>query len=257
MRFIGQHHIMNILSFMLPDLYKNPQQGAAILLDGPSGYGKTTLALEICNYLSDGKNFEYYLYDRHPFIFKKRVIFIDEVHEMKEPEILFPILDARTHVFILATNHTGGLPEALRNRCTEFIFADYDDEDLVLMAMETATFKTSEENYLRLVNAAGRNPRILKNLVINVGKYFNFHPEVNPQEIDFNTILEDVFQIFDGLDVHCQRYLEILEKVGGNASLSLLTNILHIDQETIRNQIEPVLIRKGLVNITSKGRILI
>lgn len=256
MLFIGQHHIMNVLAIMLPELYKHPEQGVSILLDGPSGYGKTTMAIAICEYLA-GKNFEYYLYDRKPFVFEKRVIFIDEVHRMREPEILFPIMDERKHVIILATNHTGGLPEALRNRCREFIFGDYDDEELQLMAMEAATFSTTVENYQRIVEAANRNPRILKNLVDTLGMYFRQKTDINPATADFSQILGEVFQISGGLDTHCRRYLEILGTVGGTASLSLLSNILHIDQETLRNQVEPVLIKRGLVNITTKGRKLV
>ena len=80
MRFIGQHHIMNQLAFMLPNLYKFPDKGANILLRGPSGFGKTTMALGICHYLaSTGKNFEVYLADWTEYRFRQRVIFIDEV----------------------------------------------------------------------------------------------------------------------------------------------------------------------------------
>lgn len=242
---------------MLPELYENPQEGISILLDGPSGYGKTTLALAICEYLA-GKNFEYYLYDRKEFLFQKRVIFIDEVHRMKEPEVLFPIMDSKKHVLILATNHTGGLPEALRNRCREFIFGDYDDEELELMAMESASFSTTEENYMKMVRASNGNPRILvDNIVDTFGMYFRQNPDVNPMTIDFDDILENVLHISGGIDTHCRRYLEILGTVGGTASLSLLSNILHIDQETLRNQIEPVLIKKGLLTISPKGRKLL
>jgi Holliday junction resolvasome RuvABC ATP-dependent DNA helicase subunit len=257
MRFIGQHHIMRLLAIILPELYANPNKGAALLLDGPSGYGKTTMALSICDYLTANHRFEYYLYDRKPFVFAKRVIFIDEVHRMKDPEILYSVLDNKEHVFILATNHTGNLPEALRNRCEELIFVEYDDEELALIAMEASTFSTPVENYLKIADASGRNPRIMKRLVDNLGLYFRQHPEIDSNTADFDEILKEVFQIENGLDTLARRYLEVLENIGGTASLSLLSNVLHIDSDTIRNQIEPALLNKGLVQIKSKGRILI
>lgn len=259
MYFIGQHHIMNVLAFMLPELAKNPTVGASILLDGPSGYGKTTLALSICDYLTDGRkdNFEYYLYDLKPYRLIKRVIFIDEIHRMKDFEILFPALDRKDKVFIFATNHSGNLPEALLTRCDHFTFTEYDDEELLLMAIESAPFRTSEENLMKLVRAANRNPRVLKSLVDNFGRYFSHNSSINPATANFDEILTEVFQIFDGMNTLSRRYLEVLEKVGGKSSLSLLSSILQVDAETLRTSVEPALIEKNKIQITSKGRKLL
>lgn len=246
---------MNQLKFILPDLYKNPQKGANFLLRGPSGYGKTTMALAIAHYLS-GKYFEFYLGDWTEFRFHKRVIFIDEVHTMKTFENLYPFMDEKARVFILATNKDGNLPEALVNRCYEFIFDDYSQEELLLIARESAKFSAPDESFISIINAANQNPRVIKSLVDRFSTYFSENPSIDSRSADFSSILTNVFSIKDGLDTLSRRYLEVLEDVGGNASLSLLRNILHVDEGTLKNQIEPVLLKKSLIRITSKGRSL-
>jgi Holliday junction resolvasome RuvABC ATP-dependent DNA helicase subunit len=58
------------------------------------------------------------------------------------------------------------------------------------------------------------------------------------------------------MDTLCRRYVEILEEFGGSASLSLLKSALHVDEGTLRNVVEPVLLRKGVIRISQKGRCL-
>lgn len=260
MKFVGQVHIINQLRFILPNLYKNQSVGANFLLDGPSGYGKTTLAISIAKYLV-GKNFEFYLgewtnkWTELPF--HKRVIFIDEVHKMDSPEILYPLMDEKSHVLILATNENGNLPEALRNRCYEFTFDEYDDTELLIIARESATFFASDESFMEIIRAGGRNPREIKSLVDRLGIYFSENPQINSGEVNFTELLNTIFRIEDGLNTLQRRYLEVLEDVGGNASLSLLRNLLSVSDEVLKNRVEPVLARKGLIKITQKGRSLV
>ena len=253
MKFIGQLHIMKQVEFLLRKLYKYPEMGANVLLRGPSGYGKTTMALAMSHYLA-GKDFEFYLGDWTEFRFKKRVIFIDEVHLMKEPEFLYPIMDQKKHVFIFATNQDANLPEAFTNRCVwSFVFDDYEDDDLLLIARESANFSASDEQFMIIIEAGNRNPRIVKGFVDKLGIYF-LSTNTDSRSADFKAILDDVFGIKDGLDTLARRYLEVLEDVGGTASVTLLKNILHVDEGTLKNSVEPVLLRKKLVKITAKGR---
>lgn len=257
MIFIGQNHIMNQLWFVLRDLYRNKDRGANFLLKGPSGYGKTTMALAMAAYLTNGVDkFELYLYDREPFKFNRRVIFIDEIHRMKDHEILYPIMDAKTHIIILATNHDSVLPEALVNRCFEFIFEPYSDDELLLIAREYAQFHTSDDNFMKIIAAGNRNPRVIKSLLDRFSMYFSENSQLSSENSDYDNILLTTFSIKDGLDTLCRRYLEMLDKAGGIASLSMMKNILHVDEETLKSQVEPILLSKGLITITHKGRSL-
>ena len=254
MRFIGQNHIMNQLGFILPDLYLNPSRGANILLSGPSGFGKTTMAFGMCNYLA-GKDFELYLYDREKFRFNKHVIFIDEIHKMKDLEILYPMMDEKSHVLILATNQDAILPEAFVNRTWQFTFSDYDDEELELICRSYSHIGISDDGFKKIILAGNRNPRIIKSLLDRISLFLSRN-SVNPSTADYDHILESVFDIKDGMDTLCRRYIEILEEFGGNASLSLLKSALHVDEGTLRNTVEPVLLRKGVIRISQKGRCL-
>lgn len=256
MRFIGQKHIMRELYPILRELYER-DVGVNFLLRGPSGYGKTTMALSICEFLA-GKNFRVYWANPRmkveDLVFDKRVVFIDEIHKFPDHESLYAIMDSGKHVLVFATNQDSVLPEAFSNRCYKYIFDDYSDEALILIAMESADFSTSDENFLHIIEAGNRNPRIIKQLIDKFGFYFKQFPNVNPRTADYKKILEEVFSIQDGLDTLCRRYMEVLQDVGGVASLSLLKNILHVDEGTLTDSVEPVLIRKKLVRITKKGR---
>lgn len=252
MRYIGQLHIMKQLRFLLPSLDDDQTKPANILLRGPSGYGKTTMALAIAHHLAE-KDFELYWANMTEFRFRKRVIFIDEVHKIPDLEFLYEVMDAGKHVMLFATNQSAELPEAFSNRCWEFIFDDYHDDELLLIARESSRFPASDENYLKVIEAGNRNPRIIKQLVDKMGTYFERN-KIDSLSADYDDVLQNVFDIQDGLDTLARRYLEVLEDVGGTASITLLKNILHVDKGTIENTVEPVLLRKGLVKITAKGR---
>src|SRR5690349_5128707 len=151
MRFIGQYHIMRQLRFILRELYRNPGLSCNFLLSGPSGYGKTSMAVEIATFLVDGKDFESYWADTQPFKFQKRVVFIDEVHKVKDLENLYGVMDSKEHVMIFATNIEGNLPEAFTNRCYHYIFTEYSDEELILIARNSSLFQVSDEAFLEII----------------------------------------------------------------------------------------------------------
>lgn len=256
MIFIGQKHIMKQLRFLLPELYHNRDIGRNFLIRGPSGYGKTTLAISMCKYLT-GSSFQVYWADWTEFNFRKRVIFIDEIHRMKDHERLFGVMDSRKHILIFATNQDANLPEAFVNRCTHFIFSDYTMEELMLIAKDSLSVEVSDESLESIVVAGNHNPRIIKDeLCDKLNIYFKTYREIDPLNVDMDSVLKEVFSIEGGLNTLCRKYLETLNDVGGTASLFLLKSILHIDDVTIKSEVEPVLLKKGLIKITSKGRTL-
>ena len=248
---------MKQLDGILHWLYADEARGMNILLRGPSGWGKTRMAFMICNYLSAG-HFEYCLGDKMTFDKKLRVHFIDEVHLLKEPEVLYPDMDSGKFVIILATNDVDPIKEALSNRCTQFIFEEYSLQDLREIAKPQLQYKFPDKFLDTIIDAGANNPRIIKNIIsrINILMSFNQTMLEGLSMEQFNNFLHDSFGIQDGMDVMCNRYLTTLKTLGGTASIQTLASVLHIDSATVRYYVEPILLYKGKIKITSKGRSL-
>ncbi len=251
---IGQARIKREMGLLLPELYRTG--GAAnILLQGPSGYGKTTLAMHILNYLSPSGVFDTCLGDSFKFNKSRWLHFIDEAHLLDHPEVLYPMMDSGKYVIILASNEVTPLPEALVNRCRRFVLEDYSKEDLYQIIRNLGINLPAE--YLDyIILSGGGNPRIIKNtcqrisLLLRSGISFKSFSE-------FIASLDYYLGIADGLDVQCTKYLETLSSLGGKAGLDTIATVCHLDKGTIRQHVEPILIFRNKIQITSRGRILL
>ena len=258
MKFIGQPVIIEQLKEFLPYLYKNKDKGLNFMLRGPSGWGKTTMAFMMCNYLTDG-NYQYCLGDDVKFSPAFRVHFIDEVHLIAHPEVLYPFMDSGKYVVILATNDVSVVPEALSNRCTvSLTFDDYSQEDLRMICSTKLNSHIAIELLDYIIESAGRNPRVIDSIARRLNIILINKPSIldNLAVHEFKYLMEKLFGIKNGMDTACTRYLTALKKLGGTASLQTISSYIHIDQNTLKFSVEPVLLYKGKIQITSKGRIL-
>jgi Holliday junction resolvasome RuvABC ATP-dependent DNA helicase subunit len=255
--FIGQPHIMNQLKDILPHLYENTEVGMNILMRGPSGWGKTRMSFMVCNYLTGG-NFDYCLGDKLMFNDSIRVHFIDEVHLLEHPEVIYPRMDSGRYVIIIATNDVALLPEALSNRCVEFIFDRYSNLELREIAGMNLIVKIPVEFLDYMIESGGGNPRIIKNLAGRLNIVLTRHPNIlaglNLEQ--FKLLLKETFGIVDGMDIMCNRYIACLVSLGGTAALGTISAYVHIDQNTLKYYVEPILLYKNKIKISSKGRSL-
>jgi Holliday junction resolvasome RuvABC ATP-dependent DNA helicase subunit len=258
MYFIGQIPIMNQLSYILPHLKENKDAGMNILMRGPSGWGKTKLSFMVCNFITGG-DFEYCLGDKLLFNPEVRVHFIDEVHLLEHPETLYPAMDAGNYIIVMATNDVALIPEALTNRCTVFIFDQYTNPQLRAIADAFVMVKLPDSFMDYIIESGAGNPRIIKSIVSRLNIVLTRNPRiVDGMSLEnFKLLLKDTFGIEDGMDVMCKRYIEALENVGGTASIETLSSYIHIDKSTMKFYIEPILLYKNRIKITSKGRSLI
>jgi len=251
MDFIGQNRIMMELDILLPQI-KNNELDMNFLFRGKSGYGKTLLGLKICSYLANS-NYQYLFADNiNDINTDAMVIFIDEIHLLQVPEMLYKYLDKKKPTFIFATNEFADLKEPLVNRCTVYTYEDYTEEELLYMTkMYINNDKFSREMLQLICESANKNPRKISNLCFRLNAIGKSIPLNNLEELEF--VVEKIIGIIDGLDPMCLKYLEILERLS-TSSLENISRVTGISKTTIQHEIEPVLLYKNRISITSRGR---
>lgn len=254
--FVGQSHITGQVDMLIDHLLKT-REGATLLFRGPSGFGKTDLAMRTATALVKG-NYQMCIGDSLRYDDTFWVHLIDEVHLLPTPEVLYPKIDSGKYVTLLTTNHEASLQEALENRCYSFYFKDYTDSELLQICKDRFSDLLREDQYKYVIEFCNRNPRILIGTLRRFS-IFQMNYGVLLSKISFGNfkdMSETIFGVVDGLDVLCQRYVEVLKSLGGRASLSNIRAALHVDEGTIRAQVEPALMYRNLLQITSKGRVL-
>jgi Holliday junction resolvasome RuvABC ATP-dependent DNA helicase subunit len=246
---------MRQLSNYLPKLRENPELNMSFLLRAPSGWGKTRMAFMLCNYLTSG-DFEYCIADNVTARFQKRVVFIDEIHVMKNPEWLYPIIDGGKHILVLASNEVSVIPEALSNRCTQLIFEDYSKEELREICRTNLGAAFGDHILDYIIESSAGNPRTIRSICSKINM-------MNPDQVaslsgdGFKKFMSYMFGIDDGMDSLARRYIAALKELGGTASLKTISTMMHLDESSIRFYVEPVLLYKKMITISSKGRSLV
>lgn len=248
--FVGQRSIVNQLDFIIPQIQKG--ENINLFMRGPSGYGKTTLALGICNSIAPDGRFTFLIPKGGDIELplNRRVIFIDEIHTLSSPEFLYPIMDSGKHIFILATNEDGNVKEPLMNRCISFIFTEYTQEEL--RQITKLSYDTNDNRLDKIIDLAGRNPRQIRTLGRRLSMYEKTYGKID----DFDYVLENIFGYKDGLDELSRSYLSKLEELGGRASIEALARGMHVDINTCKYLVEPILLYKNLITISQRGRSL-
>jgi Holliday junction resolvasome RuvABC ATP-dependent DNA helicase subunit len=229
-----------------------------LMIRAQSGYGKTYLAHIIVKYVGRLSTRVIYLGEECIDLFQPAadIHILDELHEVRSPEPLYHYMESGNYIFILLTNEFGQLKEPLMNRCIIIDLDPYTDEELsILVGRVFRQYKVGVdmEQELELATYARGNPRVAKVLAMRLSLYF--HKEGTPQDVEkLRQVLEDVFQISEGGFTNFDRqYLSFLAKVG-KAGLDTISRVLMIPKGTLEREVEPFLIRKGLIRITSRGR---
>src|SRR5262249_52035783 len=277
--FIGQSKVKENLAVAIEAARSRGEAMDHVLLYGPPGLGKTTLANIIANELG-----VYFQPTAAPLlqikgdltailtnIRDKQVLFIDEVHRMQPAleEILYPALEdykldiiigqgpsARTHTmevkpftFIGATTRAGLLSAPLRSRFGIVLRLEfYSTEELKIIVERSAEIldiAIDNEGATEIAGRARGTPRIANRLLRRVRDYAQVRGAGKIDRATAQSALEMMEVDHHGFDeVDRKLLLTIIEKYqGGPVGLSTLAAALAEDPGAIEDIYEPFLIQ--------------
>ncbi len=289
--FIGQARVREQLSLVLESALRRGRPPDHVLLCGPPGLGKTTIAMIIAAELgaplriTSGPAIERAgdLAAVLSTLSEGEVIFIDEIHRLARPaeEMLYLAMeDFRVDVvvgkgpgataipldiapFTLAgaTTRAGLLPAPLRDRFGFTAHLDfYDPAELEIIVRRSAGLlgaKLRDDGATEIAGRSRGTPRIANRLLRRVRDY----AEVRADGIITRDIARTALELYEvdeeGLDRLDRGVLEALIRRfgGGPVGLSTLAVAVGEETETVEVVAEPFLVRSGLLARTPRGRV--
>ena len=290
--FIGQDLIKSNLKTFIDSSVKSKKNLDHIILYGPPGLGKTTLA----NIISYEKNVNIHATSGPAFskkgdlvtllsnLGKGDILFIDEIHRLSPviEETLYPAMEdfkcdyvigsgpsARVmqisiekFTLIGATTRLGLISRPLRDRFGIPLQLDFYKPDALKKIIQNNSLKFGydicEEATLEIAKRSRGTPRIAIRLLKRI---LDFAIVKDMQLVDLKLVSDslDLMRIDSaGLDEMDRKYLGCINNnySGGPVGIDTLSAALLEQRDIIEDVIEPYLMQKGFVQRTPRGRII-
>jgi holliday junction DNA helicase RuvB len=289
--FVGQQRVRDQLSLVLESAVRRGRPPDHMLLSGPPGLGKTTIAMIIAAELgmplriTSGPAIERSgdLAAVLSTLSEGEVVFIDEIHRLARPaeEMLYLAmedfrvdvvvgkgpgataipLDIAPFTLVGATTRSGLLPAPLRDRFGFTAHLDfYQPEELEVIIRRSAGLlgvTLRDDGAAELAGRSRGTPRIANRLLRRVRDY----AEVKGDGVVNRAVARAALELYEvdeqGLDRLDRAVLEalVLRYDGGPVGLSTLAVVVGEEAETVEVVAEPFLVRRGLLARTPRGRV--
>ena len=287
---IGQTRIKENLKIYIQAANERQEPIDHVLLYGPPGLGKTTMAGIIANEMNrnmkivSGPAIEYpgeilAIIKQLP---QGGVLFVDEIHRLSKPveEALYSVMEdfvfdaviengeqtivrrisVDPFTLIGATTRAGLLSAPLRDRFGIIHRMEYyEPEELAQIVMNSAVklgASLDKEGALEIGNCSRGTPRIANRILRRVRDYaqVKYDGSITRQVVDEALHLLDIDQ--KGLDLTDRLILSTMinKFMGGPVGLDTLAAAVGEDSGTVEDVYEPYLVKCGFINRTPRGR---